>query len=65
MHTGSQPIEATLIAANEDHARTAGFPALYLYTGDAQPVYEKCGWRVREHLHDKAGDYVLMERRLS
>lgn len=54
-----------LIAAIEDKARAAGFPALYLYTGEARPLYEKCGWHVREHLHDKAGACVLMERRLT
>lgn len=57
-------IARRLITAIEEQARAAGFSTLYLYTDDAQPVYEKCGWTVREQLRDDAGPYVLMERNL-
>lgn len=50
-----------LIAAIEDHARSHSVKRVHLYTGEAEGLYAKCGWRVAEHLQS---GLVLMFRDL-
>lgn len=54
-------IARALIAAIEYHARSFGVMRLHLYTGEAEGLYAKCGWRVAERM---SSGFVLMMRDL-
>ncbi len=43
-------IARALIAAIENHASSCGVMQLYLYTGEAEELYLKCGWQVAERM---------------
>lgn len=53
-----------LITTVEDAARQAGHPALFLYTHDAQPLYEKLGWYRIEETTDARQPVTIMRRDL-
>lgn len=57
-------IARKLVAAVEAQARSHGVSRLHLYTGDAEGLYAKCGWRVMERLQSRSGPFVLMVRDL-
>jgi len=53
-----------LVAAVEEAARQAGFPSLFLYTNDAQALYEKLGWLAVEDAMDGGSPVTIMRRDL-
>jgi hypothetical protein len=48
----------------EEAARRAGDMSLYLYTNDAQGVYERLGWYVVEEAVDNGRPVTIMRRDL-
>lgn len=57
-------VARALIAAAEAHARSHGVERLYLYTVDAQPLYLKCGWTLRDSVTQHGSPLHLMSRDL-
>lgn len=53
-----------LVAAVEAAAREAGHAALFLYTHDAQAMYQKLGWQVLEETEDGRRPVTIMWRDL-
>jgi GNAT superfamily N-acetyltransferase len=53
-----------LIAAVEEAARRAGDDSLYLYTNDAQGLYERLGWYRVEEAVDNDRPVTIMRRDL-
>ena len=53
-----------LVTTVEDAAREAGYPALFLYTHDAQALYEKLGWYAIEETVDARRPVTIMRRDL-
>jgi len=51
-----------LITTVEDAARQAGYRSLYLYTHDAQALYEKLGWQRVEETVDARRPVTIMRR---
>ena len=51
-----------LVATVEDAARQAGYRSLYLYTHDAQALYERLGWRRIEETVDARRPVTIMRR---
>src|SRR5262245_42976906 len=59
-----QGVARRLVSAIEDHARRQGVARLYLYTGDAEDFYRKCGWAVVERFATGHFALALMTRNL-
>lgn len=53
-----------LVATVEDAARAAGAMSLYLYTNDAQRLYERLGWYAIEEAEDNGRPVTIMRRDL-
>lgn len=53
-----------LVAAIEDQARKHSVTRLYLYTGDAEEFYVKCGWSLAEQGVAGGEPYAFMIRDL-
>lgn len=53
-----------LVAAVEEAARRAGDTSLYLYTSDAQGLYERLGWHRIEETVDNNRPVTIMRRDL-
>lgn len=53
-----------LVMAVEEEARRAGSPELYLYTNDAQALYEKLGWYAVQETVDNGRPVTIMRRDL-
>ncbi len=53
-----------LVEAVEDAGRAAGVRRLWLYTGTAEPLYARLGWRAVERFDRHGRPNVLMERDL-
>jgi len=51
-----------LVATVEDAARQAGYRSLYLYTHDAQALYEQLGWYRIEETEDARRPVTIMQR---
>lgn len=57
-------VGSALVRAIEDHARAVGTETLHLYTGEAEPFYEKLGWTVRDRFAQHGEEMALMTREL-
>lgn len=53
-----------LVEAVEDAARATGAKQLFLYTDDAQPLYEKLGWASFHETVDHGRPVTVMQRTL-
>ena len=53
-----------LVTTVEDAARQAGNTSLFLYTNDAQTLYEKLGWYAIEETMDARRSVTIMQRDL-
>lgn len=53
-----------LVTTVEDAARMSGYRSLFLYTNDAQALYEKLGWFAIEETMDARRPVTIMQRDL-
>ena len=59
-----QGVATALITAIEDHARRQGIERLHLYTVDAEALYLKCGWSIRDEVTSHGYKLKLMDKQL-
>jgi GNAT superfamily N-acetyltransferase len=59
-----QGVATALIHAIEEQARRNGVRQLYLYTVDAEALYQSCGWLVEDRVMANGLPVVLMCREL-
>ena len=59
-----QGIATALIRSIEDHARRQGVERLHLYTVDAEALYLKCGWVLRDTVTSHGYNLKLMDKHL-
>ena len=53
-----------LVTTVEDAARMSGYRSIFLYTNDAQALYEKLGWFAIEETMDARRPVTIMQRDL-
>ncbi len=58
-------LASALVRAVEGHARGHGIATLWLYTGQAAPLYARLGWRAMGEERDRFGPVTLMRRDLA
>jgi GNAT superfamily N-acetyltransferase len=61
---GKQGSASALVRATEQHARSVGCGERYLYAINAEPLYAKLGWSVRDRFEWHGERFVLMARAL-